>query len=231
MKTTELIKQAWAKAQGEDYTDGVNSESWNYMFTVANYYIPRWARASGIDWDNLYDPLFEVGTITATDTFDIDTDDIRKLSTESEDYARIVHADGVTYTDYKIVLARQLKQYFNQNAIAKVGSTIKFAKKFTASDPQIGGTLYVPKYGNPDLLKNENSTVPIDDPAWLVCMIAYEVNVHDILRKDTAGGLLDEANEIMDGMKSVNNSAQEVRMNMYDMSGIGGASSGGSLVV
>lgn len=226
MIALDLISQAWTKAEGEVFSDGVGSDNWNYLFTLANYYIPNWATEYGVDWVSLYDPLFQIGTVAATDTFDLDTDDVRKLSNETEDYVRVIHTDGVSYTNYTIVPANQIKRYQYRGgaaarACAKVGATLKFARTFTATDPEFGGTIFVPKYGNPDLLVDESSEVPIDNPAWLVCMLGYDVALHDILRKDIADNILAEANELMKTMKSDNNDAQDIRTNAVDLSFIG----------
>lgn len=221
MITSDLISQAWTKAEGEAFADGVGSDNWNYMFVLANYFIGTWVTEYGVDWVSLYDPLYQVDTVTATDTFDLDVSDVRKLSAETEDYVRIVHSDGQNYTDYKIVPSNQLKRYFNQAACSKVGATLKFSMPFKDTDLQFGGTIYVPKYGYPDALADESSIVPVDDPAWLVCMIAYDVALHDILRKDIANNILGEAAEIMKSMKSDNDDAQDVQTNSFDMSNIG----------
>lgn len=226
MITSDLLGQAWAKAEGEEFTDGVGSDNWNYMFTLANYYITSCQNEYGVDWVSLYDPLFDIGTVTATDTFDLDPSDVRKLSNETEDYVRIVHTDGTSYTDYTIVPANQIKRYQFRNGMAqkvcaKVGASLKFARPFQSSDIQFGGTIYVPKYGSFDALVNENSTVPIDNPLWLVCMIAYDVALHDILRKDISGNILAEAAEIMKAMKSDNNDAQDIKLNTVDLGFIG----------
>lgn len=232
MIVLNLIAQAWAKAEGETFSDGVGSDNWNYMFTLANYYITACQNEYGVDWVSLYDPLFEIGTVSATDTYDLDPDEVRKLSNETEDYVRIVHLGGSGYTDYTVVPANQLKRYQFRNGVAqnvcsKVGITLKFAKKFAASDIQFGGTIYVPKYGSFDPLINENSIVPIDSPLWLVCMIAYDVALHDILRKDIASNILDEAGEFMKTMKSNNSDAQDIRTNAADLSFIGGGTGTG----
>jgi len=229
MKTVELISQAWAKAEGEAYTDGVGSDTWNYMFILANYFIGTCTTEAGVSWVSLYDPLFNIGNVTATDTFDLDADEVRKLSDQTEDYVRIVHTDLTNYTDYKIVKANQLKQYFNSKACAKIGDSLKFSRPFTSADNQFGGTIYVPKYGSFDLLTNDSSTVPTGIESWLVCMIAYDVALHDILRKDTANNILAEANDHMKSMKADNNAAQEQRANMANLSFLGGSNdSGGS---
>lgn len=233
MTTTDLISLAWVKAEGEEFTDGIGSNNWNYMFSLANYYILSCQDEYGVDWVSLYDPLYEVDTVTTTDKYDLNTDDVRKLSNETEDYVRIVHSDGQNYTDYTIVPANQLKRYqFRSgaaaNACAKIGSTLKFARTFTSSDPQFGGKIYVPKYGNFDLLTDEDSEVPIDNPLWLVSMIAYDVALHDILRKDTANNILAEANEFMKGMKSDNNDAQDIKTNAVDLGFIGSNNTGNS---
>lgn len=226
MIALDLIGQAWTKAEGEAFTDGVGSDDWNYMFTLANYFIGSCQNEYGVDWVSLYDPLYQVGPVTATNTFDLDTDDVRKLSAETEDYVRIVHIDGVSHTDYTIVPANQLKRYQFTNNVAgkvcaKVGSTLVFAHSFVSSDPQFGGTIFVPKYGSFTLLTDQNSEVPTGIEQWLICMIGYDVALHDILRKDIAGNILGEAVEAMKTMKSDNDDAQDVKLNAVDLSFIG----------
>lgn len=222
MTTTELISQAWTKAEGEVFADGVGSDNWNYMFTLANYYIPVLATQYGIDWVDLYDPVYVVGTVTATDTFDLDADDVRKLSDETGDFVRVLHTNGVNFTNYKVVPANQLQQNYRNKACAKLGASLKFSRGFVSTDPEFGGTIQAPIYGKYSLLTDANSTVPGINPAWFVCMIAYDVAMHDILRKDIAKNILAEAGDIFKSMKSDNNQAQENRVNQADLSFIGG---------
>jgi hypothetical protein len=225
MTTLELVNQAWIKAQGEPFTDGVGSDTWLYLFGLANYYIPVLCTQYGVDWTDTYDPVYEVDTVSATDTFDLDTTEVRKISEERGDFVRITHLDG-SYTEYRTVPANQLKNYdprrSSETVCAKLGATLKFSRPFKSTDPQYGGTITAPIYGYYDLLTDENSDVPGSNPAWFVCMVAYDVALHDILRKDTANNLLAEANDIFKSMKSDNNAAQSSEMSGFDMGFIGG---------
>lgn len=221
MNTLTLIQQAWNKAEGEVYPDSEGSDTWKSALTYANYYIPVWAHQYGVDWVSLYDPIYEVGTVEATDTYDLDPDEVRKLSPETNDFVRILHTDGVTYSNYKVVPASQLQANYNNRACAKVGATLKFSRPFLETDPQFGGTITAPIYGNPPLLTTGKSIVPVDHPEWLVCMVAYDIALHDILRKDTANSHLADAADIFNAMKSENNDAQENRLNETSLSFIG----------
>jgi hypothetical protein len=227
MNATELINNAWMRAEGEVFADGVGSDSWDYMFGLANYYIPIWAKQYGVKWVSLYDPIYPVGTVSATDTYDLDPSEVDTLSDETGDYVRVLHTGTVVpgqlpnYTNYKVVPAKQLQRTYYEHACAKIGNTLKFSRPFISTDPEFGGTIQAPIYAPVSLLADKDSIVPVDQPSWLVCMIAYDVALHDILRKDIAGSILADANDIFKSMKSDNNEAQENRVNEVDMSFIG----------
>ncbi len=74
---------------------------------------------------------------------------------------------------------------------------------------------------------NEYSAIPTGIEQWLICMIGYDVALHDILRKDIADNILAEASEAMKTMKSNNSDAQDIRTNAVDLSFIGGGNGGG----
>lgn len=217
MDTQTLISTAWTKSEGEVFTDVVGSDNWNYLLTLANSWIRRWGTMAGIDWSSLYQQNYSVGTISATDTFEYDNTEVRKISLENGDSIQILHIDGVNYTNYTLVPGDQLRQHQNQgdygNVVARIGSNLIFPRAFTATDPQFGGALTMPVYLYPSILAKPADTVPVDDPEWLVARVASDIASKDILRKDTAAIYGNEADDLMAGMRENN----ESQLNMLSM--------------
>jgi hypothetical protein len=149
-----------------------------------------------------------LGTVSATDTFDLDTT-INKISNEPDDYVRINHTDGIHFTDYSTVEPKRLKRYPRGEYCAKVGKTLKFNKAFTAINPQFGGHINVPAYLSPPLLKNAKDTVPVDDPNWLLLICAAEWTRTDITLSQNYSNLINEVNESMIAMKQANQAQLE----------------------
>lgn len=209
MTINEAIKDVFLKATGK--ASAVPTAKRNQILGLLNFYQRRWAREKDVDWASLYDPLFQLGNVTATDTYDLDTSSIRKLSDREGDCVRIVHADREGYTDYDILKHDQLqgKSYgVNKEAptgtyVSRVGNTLVFNHKFTAEDAQFGGTIYIPCYTFPeDILEaTDSQDVQVDDPDWLVVRVAAEYVRNDITRRSRYPELLTEANDIMDRMK------------------------------
>lgn len=208
MTTDEFVNAAWLKAEGEVPTFAFGADEYKAVLGYGNYYINRWPREYGYDPFSLYDPAYSLGTAAATASVDLDTTIIRKLSTELGDSIRIAWLDGIHYTDYDLVAPNELRNYTGQNVVARVGSTLRFAKPITTVAAEYAGIITVPMYTYPTLLAKARDVVPVDDPNWLVCVAAYEIAVHDILRKDTAAGLLAESNDILLRMIADNEQAQ-----------------------
>lgn len=213
MNITDCITDTYLKSTGK--TTAPSTSKYNKIVGLLNFYQRRWAREPGIDWNSLYDPAFSLGNITATDSFDIDTSSIRKLSDRQGDTVRIVWTDGVGYTDYDIVPADTLKEYsFGVNKesplgfyCAQIGSQLVFNHKFTTSDGQFGGEIFVPVYTFADAITSDNpdtDEVQVDDPDWLITRAAAEYVRTDITRQSQYPNLLAEANEIMMRMKDDN---------------------------
>ncbi len=206
MTTTELVAGILLKATGKATTVTQGDTKWNKVVGIANLLIGQWESEPGVDWDSLYDNAYSLGAVTATDTFAIDTDDVRKISQERGDYIRIVHTDG-NYTDYELVKGDRLKAYTEGNYCARIGDNLVFNNAFASTDPQYGGTIYVPKYGFATRLSDASSVVPVDDPNWLLVMGAAEYTRTDITRQNQYPNLVAEGNQLMIKMKE-NNSAQ-----------------------
>lgn len=154
------------------------------------------------DWTSLYDPGVDCGTITATDTFDLD-DSIRVISNDPADRVQIVKTDG-KIVSYETVAPDELKYYPSGNFCAKVGTTLVFNNAFTSDSPEYGGTLKVPAFLYADHLVKANDTVPVDDPNWLVQITAADWSMSDLTLAQNTPQLVAQANDLMTSMQKAN---------------------------
>jgi len=159
-----------------------------------------WATEPGVEWDSLY-ALVSVGSISATDTFPIDTT-IQYLSKREGDYA--IASNGTSSKTYTIVKPNQLYAYRNNDVVAQVGRNLKFPSAFSASSSVFGYGLSVPAILYPDDITDGSDVVQVDDPMWLAYMSAYEFVRNDLVKRNTKDDLLAYAEQSMIKMKQAN---------------------------
>jgi hypothetical protein len=202
----EFISDAFQAATGKIPTFAVGSTKWNNLLAAGNRYQRVWARTPGIDWNSLYDPAYSAGTVTAAQTFDLD-DEIRKISQQESDVIRITHSGSTTvWSDYTIVDANRLRNMDTGNYAARIGRTIRFNNAFNSSSPQFGGTIYLPVYLFPEVLTGATDDLTVDDPDWLVYVVAADYVRNDVTRQDLRADLIAEANDRMERMREDNDS-------------------------
>ncbi len=206
MTTTDFVTKTWVKSNGEIPTFASGSDEWSYILVLGNYWIDQWANEQSVDWNSLYDPAYEIGTIDDASALAIEFDstEVRKFSQNLGDAVRITWLDGVHYTEYDMVSADDLQNYKDGNYCARVGSTLRFSNTISEAAAEFGGTVTAPVYLYPTHLVKDKDVVPVDDPNWLVAIVAAEVARNDILRKDQYPILSSEANGIMERMMSDN---------------------------
>lgn len=68
----------------------------------------------------------------------------------------------------------------------------------------IGGVLQAPGYYAPNDLTDEDDTIPVDDPYWLVYTVASELAFNDLTYESKAVDLNSKANNLYSGMISNN---------------------------
>lgn len=201
MTTPEAVNAVSLKATGKVTTLTSTDAKWAKILAILNSYIDSWQNENGVDWNSLYDSAYSVGTVTATDAFDLD-DEVRKISDTYGDSVVITQTGGAE-SEYTIVSADRLSQY-SGNFCAQVGRTLKFAQAFTSDSPDFGGTITIPVYLYAEPLVGENDTVPVDIPRWLVIMASAEYVRNDITKQNQYGNLVAEANQLMQRMKDDN---------------------------
>lgn len=200
MIASEFVAATLLRATGKVFTGSSTDPKYIKVLGIGNQMIDAWESEPDSDWESLYTPDYSLGAVTATDTFPIDTDDVRKISQERGDSIRIVHTDD-NWTDYQLVEPDKLKQFTEGYYCARVGNNLVFNHVFEAADPQFGGDIQVPKYGYATHLVNPTDVVTVDIPNWLVVMSAAEFVRNDIVRQNQYPNLVAEANQLMLKMK------------------------------
>ena len=216
MDAQDTVNAIYLKSTGKTATFPFTSTKGTKILGLMNFYQDRWSKATGVDWISLYNPMFSLGAVTATDTFDLDTSTIRKLSQQEGDNVRIIWPNDTGtinspnyFTDYELVPADRMKTSFNQGKFcSRQGATVVFNRPFDATDPEFGGTLYVPCYTFVQPLVNPDDQVVVDDPSWLILICSAEYVRTDVTRLGQYPNLLAEANDCFARMMDDNSNDQ-----------------------
>lgn len=200
MTTDELVSNVILTATGELSTAVFGDDDYKKVVQLANMRIDGWQKED--NWTSLYDPGVDCGTISTTDTYDLDSS-IRVISNDPADEVQILRTDGKT-SSYKTVSPDELKYYPNGNFCARIGDTLVFNNAFTTDSPEYGGALKVPAFLYADHLVKATDTVPVDDPNWLVYIVAADWAMVDNTLAQNVPQLVAQANDLMTGMQKNN---------------------------
>lgn len=206
MTLQELINAVILKATGKATILEQTNAKWQKICGIANYYQNAWLNEPGQTWNSRYERARQIGTITSNDEYQLD-DDIREISTSKGDNVYISAKDG-SKIEFQLVDYDDLKNYQAGNYCAKIGQNLVFNKRFATNDPCFGGKLFAPVYTSIEKLKNPNDTISVDDPWWLVTIVAAEYIRNDIVKQNQYGNLMAEANNLMTSMIQRNRSGQ-----------------------
>lgn len=201
MTRAEFIQLVHYKGTGKPVAPASGTKKYNQIVLAGQYFTASWLSEPGTDWASLFD-FRNSGTITATDTFPLDSS-IKKVSQQEGDLIRILHTDG-NESEYDLVPIDRLRENRNNYTVAVNGTNLMFSKAFTADDPQFGGTIIVPSYTTTTFPDADDGEIAIDDPFWLVAICAGEFVRNDITRKAEYPNLLGEAANLMQKMKENN---------------------------
>lgn len=201
MIASNLILDIYRAYRGkpDSRTPAFGSDKANVALAIANRKIVEWATDPRNKWNSLFE-INSVGTIS-TSTLTYDLDDTFFLPS---DFAKIVKTDA-SYVEYPIVKAQQ-RNVLNGQSLYIHGSD---PKKITFSqDIDTGlasGILYVPGYYIPSTLTAQTDVVPVDDPNWLVYIVASELARNDAAKDDMYPTLAGMANDLYLRMSNANN--------------------------
>ena len=217
MIVSEFVPSVFLSATGKQATFTTGSSKWLKIIALANIEIDNWADEPSVDWNSLYAPDTVIGTVSATKTYSY-ASTIRKISNQEGDVIRIIHPDGVAFTEYDTISGDKQKymangqRTFQNNYITQVGiDSIQFNRAFTSDDPQFGGSITIPAYSFPAHISADSDVIPVDIPNWLVYATAAAYDSTDVTRQNLVPRLEAKANQIMEVMKG-NNDGQNAKL-------------------
>jgi hypothetical protein len=196
-----LIEKTYVLATGKATAPASGTNKYTKIVALANLCQDMWQNEPDIEWDSLYLTVTLSGTITATDTYALSAS-VREISNREGDYIEIVKTDGNSVY-VPLIRANELLDYKRngEQAVARVGSNLRFAIQFTADSPEFGGTIKVPCYTNVSTLSGSTDVIQVDNPLWLAYMTAAEYCRTDITLNYRTDDLVSRANQVMQDMK------------------------------
>lgn len=208
MTREEFIKAAYLEATRKDVPPPVGSRKYNALLEIGNLFIQAWQNEPNTDWNSLWRKE-KIGTVSTTDRYSIDTDEVRKVSTRPNDKVEIRTADGQVAL-FSIVKPEQLSDY--DRTCAKVGDELVFNQPFDSDSPLIGGDIYLPYFTYAERMTSSTSVVPVDQPMWLVWITAADFVRTDPAKPHLYGNLVAMAQDAMNSMKDNNRQTQSSQM-------------------
>jgi len=204
MIVRELIAKSNLAANGKATELAPSSARYIQFLAIANMLQDDWMSEPDMQWQSRYDRL-SLGTITS-DRVSLD-DSIYEFSKREGDYITIVNptdANGLAY--YSLVSADEFRRYKNDLTCAIIGDELVFSHTFVTTDDYYGGEVIVPVTIKLDPLVKPNDEILIDDPNWLVYMVAAERVRNTVTKLGQYPALVQKANAIMTKMRQKNES-------------------------
>ena len=212
-----LIQKAWVRYKGNTSWPQPGSAEYLAMLMIANDFKNNWALDANVHWDSLYEDLLTVGTIVAnTQAYPL-PNNVYYLS----DYVYILQSNGINTDRFQVVHPEQQNNYndatgtiasdYGDPVCFLTGSfqlgasnlTLNFVEPFeqtsggtTSYSSDVGGTIQLGCYVLPADMVNPTDVVPINNPNWLVQILAAEMARNDPAKEDRYADLLQEANDI-----------------------------------
>lgn len=206
MTITTVIQRAYSEAKGKATPPAVGTAKYNQLLLLADSLTKVWAAEPGVQWNSLYSKV-SAGTIGAVSTIALPATSNYLIKEEGDP----IHAiSGTQRTDFKLVQPNELYSNRYVNAVAQAGRSLLFYEAFTSASPVFGWTLYVPSIIYPTDITVGADVVQVDDPMWLVFMMAAEFVRNDLVRQNQYPSLINYATESMNKMKQDNQSQNEV---------------------
>lgn len=197
MQVSDFIQEVNDALRGvDDDAPSSGTDEFNYWLRIANRLRRNLYRDASKQWAATFEVL-ELGAVSATTeaTFDLDDEVISPAST-----CYVLTSEGHRH-DFEIIKPQEVNYSKQQVYIAgRDPQTLYFTKEITSDDQIVGGTLYLPGYVMPEDFTNENETIIIDDPDWLITATAAKIAFNDLTYEDKYPDLNSEANSLYNQM-------------------------------
>lgn len=196
MQFAELLQRIYTAYRGKtaSRTPAFGTEKANIVLEIANRKVGEWARDIKHHWTSCFDtksltPVIDLSTFT----YDLDDSFITPAK-----YFIVTKTDG---TDVRVKLEKPEKSYCKAYISGRNPKTITFNEIDPTFD---GGTIKAPAYYLPADMTAANSEVAVDDPNWLVYVVASELSRNDPAKVDQFPTLLGIANDLYQKMVDAN---------------------------
>jgi hypothetical protein len=200
-----VIQKAFLEAQRKSTAPTSGTSKYNALLGIVDNKQLEWASEPSVEWDSLYSVVTLAAVVSATDTFAL-TGTINYISKREGN--PILITNGTNTSRFMLVSPNQLDEYRYDDACAQVGSNLVFSKAFSASSSLIGYSIKVPSMLYPTDITSGSQNVQVDDPLWLVYMVAADFVRNDVVKRDNYDLLLQMAAERMAKMKQANGGQQ-----------------------
>jgi hypothetical protein len=200
-----VIQKAFLEAQRKSTAPTSGTSKYNALLGIVDNKQLEWASEPSVEWDSLYSVVTLAAVVSATDTFAL-TGTINYISKREGN--PILITNGTNTSRFMLVSPNQLDEYRYDDACAQVGSNLVFSKAFSASSSLIGYNIKVPSMLYPTDITSGSQNVQVDDPLWLVYMVAADFVRNDVVKRDNYDLLLQMAAERMAKMKQANGGQQ-----------------------
>jgi hypothetical protein len=217
MNTRQLVSAVILKATGKIRNLPDTDKKYQKIVGIANMYIPVWQSEPNVDWQSLYDPNYNIGILSTDQEYEIDFTKVAKISNIYGDTIKVKKDNQIK--EYTTVPPEQVGMYKGQDCCTIAGNKLVFIDPIRNDDPILGGEIEIPVYLKASLLTGAGSTIPVDNPMWLVTMCAAEYARNDILLQNQYGNLIEEANQLMQKMIE-NNGAQASYRPLHTIPGV-----------
>ena len=187
MTLNEVINYAFMEATGKvrDLVDG--DPKYNKLQRIANLMCNQWENELGVEWQSRREMAY-IGDVDLSET-------IYRLPKNALKLAR---KNGA-----KIVIEKNDKKWFLEVEEPRfTGWQLDFEGLFT--EEMAGGEIKIPTIKRLPKLISGDQQVEIDNPNWLIFMMAAEFARNDLMKSGQYGNLIAYAQSLMETMKSRN---------------------------
>lgn len=204
----QIITAAYVEAKRKTPAPASGTPQYNALLAILDNMQKVWAAEPDIEWNSLYS-IVNNGAITATNSFVLDTTIDYIVKRETDPIYTATASTGVTRVNYPLVQPNQLYVNSDINVVAHAGANLLFPRSFVATDTNFGWNIYVPAILKVSDIDAGADVVQVDDPTWLIFMLAADFIRNDVVRQNQYGQLVAYAQEIMRKMKQKNQGQTE----------------------
>lgn len=201
MHLDKIIQKAYKMATGDDESISRSEPSYGKYVSILNDLQRDWYEESLILPNERWASLEREETIIISSDTQYDLDGELVLHPLSYSPLSITLPSGNTVMP-KLVSTAEFIRGNDKNiyTASSDGKIINFKKEFTNS--VIGGKITYPYYVNLEEISNDDDNIIVDNPNWLVYMLAAEIARSDIVQAGQYGNLVALAQNAMTSMKN-----------------------------